>query len=336
MAETKNEPQSSRKAQKKDKGEKKKGAQKLQPVNAVKGPSNTGIKQPPAEKKSPKGCLLKGCLLFLLLGLIGTIPYACMGFPSSTEIANNQENNNQSNDTGYQVYNEGKLEINPIESTDSSITFSVRNNDNDKTIDYVIDSIESSIRTYEIDAEGLYGPYRLTEEGSDSNQFDFYMKPLESTNYTLEASSGADISKITFNFTQNIFNGNSPKVDNTEDLLLVFAKDGNPVPSEESTKNSKTTNESSTSRSSNTAEAKAEAMTAFERYGKIMFPYGFKPHFILGQIACDQSSDGSWFLKYECDITNEYGATMKDVVVEATIVGSPENPEVTYFYPYLY
>lgn len=76
------------------------------------------------------------------------------------------------------------------------------------------------------------------------------------------------------------------------------------------------------------------AIAAVEQYGENQYPYGFKMHTIMGKIACEQEEDGSWFVKYTCDVTNEYGATMKDLNCEAQVAGTDSDPVVTYFQVY--
>lgn len=76
------------------------------------------------------------------------------------------------------------------------------------------------------------------------------------------------------------------------------------------------------------------AIAAVELYGESKYPYGFKMHTIMGKIACEQEEDGSWFIKYTCDVTNEYGATRKDLNCEAQVAGTNSNPVVTYFQVY--
>lgn len=58
---------------------------------------------------------------------------------------------------------------------------------------------------------------------------------------------------------------------------------------------------------------------AVKDYGKTVYPYGFKLHNWIGVLNVEQNSDGSWFLKITCDVTNEYGATARDLTCEATI-----------------
>lgn len=76
------------------------------------------------------------------------------------------------------------------------------------------------------------------------------------------------------------------------------------------------------------------AIAAMEMYGKEMYPYGFKLHTVMGKLAEEHEEDGSWFFKFTCDVTNEYGETLKDLNCEAQIAGTDSNPVVTYFEVY--
>lgn len=78
-----------------------------------------------------------------------------------------------------------------------------------------------------------------------------------------------------------------------------------------------------------------EAFNACERRGKFEFPYGFKIHSVLGMIA-NQSIDNNtgWYFKYTVDITNGFGATMKDKVMECKVHGTTASPSVDYFMVY--
>lgn len=78
-----------------------------------------------------------------------------------------------------------------------------------------------------------------------------------------------------------------------------------------------------------------EAFNACERRGKFEFPYGFKIHSVLGVIA-NQSIDNNtgWYFKYTVDITNGFGATMKDKVMECKVHGTTASPSVDYFVVY--
>ncbi len=80
-------------------------------------------------------------------------------------------------------------------------------------------------------------------------------------------------------------------------------------------------------------DARTYGSEAVENYGEQLYPYGFTFHYLMGMIAQEKLSDGSWFLKAECTITNMYGADY-DSVCEATVVGSGENWTVTDFYVY--
>ena len=49
------------------------------------------------------------------------------------------------------------------------------------------------------------------------------------------------------------------------------------------------------------------ARSAFENFGKLKYPYGFKCHFILDLRSEEQSSvNGSWFFKVGVKITDQY------------------------------
>lgn len=76
------------------------------------------------------------------------------------------------------------------------------------------------------------------------------------------------------------------------------------------------------------------AIAAMELYGKEMYPCGFELHTVMGKLAEEHEEDGSWFFKFTCDVTNEYGATEKDLNCEAQIAGTDSNPIVTYFEVY--
>ena len=75
------------------------------------------------------------------------------------------------------------------------------------------------------------------------------------------------------------------------------------------------------------------AILAMETYGTAAFPYGFKMHKFLGEIAREPKDEDTWFLKYEVTVTNEYGAK-RDTVAEAYVTGTDDNPQVTYFLVY--
>ncbi|WP_029948664.1 hypothetical protein [Parvimonas micra] len=62
----------------------------------------------------------------------------------------------------------------------------------------------------------------------------------------------------------------------------------------------------------------SDARKIFQAYGKSIFPYGFKCHWVIGKIAEEVSRDGSCFLKVEVTIKNEYGAKRK-AIAEGTV-----------------
>lgn len=76
---------------------------------------------------------------------------------------------------------------------------------------------------------------------------------------------------------------------------------------------------------------KYAARTAFEKYGKSAFPYGFKCAWTLGLIAEEQRSDGSWYFKVDVKITNQYGAK-RDAVAEGVVSGTTATPIVGDFH----
>lgn len=75
-----------------------------------------------------------------------------------------------------------------------------------------------------------------------------------------------------------------------------------------------------------------DAMLACVRYGDEKFPYGFKDHAILGNIA-QYMERNHWFIKHEVTITNAYGTNL-DTEFECTVGGTDANPKVTEFYVY--
>lgn len=46
----------------------------------------------------------------------------------------------------------------------------------------------------------------------------------------------------------------------------------------------------------------------FETFGNILYPYGFKCHWVLDLVAFEPQGDGTYFIKVGVTITNEYGA----------------------------
>jgi hypothetical protein len=73
----------------------------------------------------------------------------------------------------------------------------------------------------------------------------------------------------------------------------------------------------------------AHAATACDQYGDQQYPYGWKGHVFLGQLASEAQGD-HYFFKFEADVTNAYDATAS-VTVDCTVAGSNEAPQVTGF-----
>lgn len=76
------------------------------------------------------------------------------------------------------------------------------------------------------------------------------------------------------------------------------------------------------------------AWTAVKNYGDNEFPYGFKLHNWVGVLAETAEDENTWFLKATCDVTNAFGATAKDMICEARVIGTTDNPQVIHFLVY--
>lgn len=77
----------------------------------------------------------------------------------------------------------------------------------------------------------------------------------------------------------------------------------------------------------------AAAWVAFSEYGKEMYPYGFKLHYIREKIGEEAYDENTWSLKAKATITNAFGAKY-DTVVEAKVTGTEDYPRVYDFYAY--
>ena len=76
------------------------------------------------------------------------------------------------------------------------------------------------------------------------------------------------------------------------------------------------------------------AWQALEAFGKAQYyPFDFKLHYIVGQIAAREYDNDTWFLKAECTIKDIYG-NKYDTVCEGRVTGTTENPQVVYFFVY--
>lgn len=75
------------------------------------------------------------------------------------------------------------------------------------------------------------------------------------------------------------------------------------------------------------------AWQAVEQYGEKQYPYGFKLRWITGKLAEKANDENTWFLKANCEITNEYGETVKGNC-EAQVTGTQDDPQVINFMCY--
>ena len=101
------------------------------------------------------------------------------------------------------------------------------------------------------------------------------------------------------NDISDIEGGNSPYLTVTPELIK---EDRNPEDFKELDEN----------------KIRSEARKVFQAYGKKLFPYGFKCHWIIGLKADEVSSDGAVFFKVEVTIKNEYGAK-REAIAERTV-----------------
>ncbi len=77
----------------------------------------------------------------------------------------------------------------------------------------------------------------------------------------------------------------------------------------------------------------AAAWESAEDYGEMMYPNGFKLHYITGKLNQSASDENTWFLKAEATITNTSG-DKRDVICEAYVTGTTASPEVVDFIIY--
>lgn len=93
----------------------------------------------------------------------------------------------------------------------------------------------------------------------------------------------------------------------------------------------------SQSTAEDTLQAKLDASVAWgtvEYYGNSEYPYGFKLKIATGMLAETAVDDNTWFLKAQCEVKNEYGTWMKNLVCEARVSGTTESPQIDYFEVY--
>ena len=76
------------------------------------------------------------------------------------------------------------------------------------------------------------------------------------------------------------------------------------------------------------------AWQAVENYGKQQYTYGFKLHYLTGRLNEEPANEKTWFLKAYCDVKNAYGIWEKQLVCEAYVTGTSDNPQITSFKVY--
>lgn len=69
------------------------------------------------------------------------------------------------------------------------------------------------------------------------------------------------------------------------------------------------------------------ARKTFERYGKLLYPYGFKCHWNLDLVTCEPQGDGTYFIKVGVTIENAFGNKIRTYAQ-----GVSGNGNVTDFY----
>ena len=75
-----------------------------------------------------------------------------------------------------------------------------------------------------------------------------------------------------------------------------------------------------------------EAQVFCDSYAQLQFPYGVKLHTIAGKLAEEQTAEG-WYMKFEADITNEYGAE-RSSNIECHMSGTNGSPTMDDFLAY--
>lgn len=68
------------------------------------------------------------------------------------------------------------------------------------------------------------------------------------------------------------------------------------------------------------------AIGALDIAGKELYPFGFEVKSFTGMIATEERGPNSFWMKYYCNATNEYGATVEDLVCEGTVTGTGIDP----------
>lgn len=93
----------------------------------------------------------------------------------------------------------------------------------------------------------------------------------------------------------------------------------------------------SRSTAKDTLQAKLAASVAWgaaDVYGNSEYPYGFKLKIATGMLAETAVDENTWFIKATCEVKNEYGTWMKNLVCEARVSGTTASPQIVDFRVY--
>ena len=82
--------------------------------------------------------------------------------------------------------------------------------------------------------------------------------------------------------------------------------------------------------SNNQSVNEFDAISAFEEYGKALYPYGFQCHWITELKQKEKLQDGSWYLEVGVSVTNESKDKVK-AIAKGIVAGTSSNPIVLEF-----
>lgn len=100
------------------------------------------------------------------------------------------------------------------------------------------------------------------------------------------------------------------------EVEVIYSLEPEPEPEEDPKEE-----ESSSTSSFSSFDSEYEAKRTFERYGEILYPYGFKCHWILDLVALEKQGDGSYYIKVGVTIENAYGNTV-DTYAQGVVDGN--------------
>lgn len=78
----------------------------------------------------------------------------------------------------------------------------------------------------------------------------------------------------------------------------------------------------------------SHAWGAVTDYGMDQYKYGFKLNMITGMMAESVFDEATWFLKSRCQTRNEAGIWQKNLICEAYVTGTEDDPEIIDFKVY--